>query len=47
MKKRLLSYIDYVTKEVAREDLDKAAFREQLLIQIHFFLMWIYLVAEK
>ena len=37
MKKRLLSYIDYVTKEVAREDLDKAAFREQLLIQIHFF----------
>ena len=37
MKKRLLSYIDYVTKEVEREDLDKAAFREQLLIQIHFF----------
>ena len=37
MKKRLLSYIDYATKEVEREDLDKATFREQLLIQIQFF----------
>lgn len=37
MKKRLLSYIEYANSEVERSDIDKAAFREQLLIQIQFF----------
>ena len=37
MKKRLLSYIEYAISEVERSDIDKAAFREQLLIQIQFF----------
>ena len=37
MKKRLLGYIDYVEKELAKEDLDRETFREQLLIQIQFF----------
>lgn len=37
MKKRLLSYIEYAISEVERSDIDKATFREQLLIQIQFF----------
>ena len=37
MKKRLLGYIDYVERELAKEDLERESFREQLLIQIQFF----------
>lgn len=37
MKKRLLSYIDYVDKELKKEQIDMDEFRKQLLIQIQFF----------
>lgn len=37
MKKRLLSYIDYVDKELEKEQIDMDEFRKQLLIQIQFF----------
>lgn len=37
MKRRLLSYIDYVNKELEKEELNKEEFAKQLLIQIQFF----------
>ena len=37
MKKRLLSYIDYVEKELEKEQIDADDFRNQLLVQIQFF----------
>lgn len=37
MKKRLLSYIEYVNKELEREELDVESFKKELLLQIHFF----------
>lgn len=37
MKKRLLSYMDYVEKELEKEQLDIDEFRKELLIQIQFF----------
>lgn len=37
MKKRLLSYIDYVNKELEKEEIDVEEFRKQLLTQIQFF----------
>ena len=37
MKKRLLSYIDYVNKELEKEDLNAEEFGRQMLIQIQFF----------
>ena len=37
MKKRLVSYIEYVSKELQKEELDTEKFRNELLIQIQFF----------
>lgn len=37
MKRRLLNYIDYVNKELQKEELDMEAFSRQLLTQIQFF----------
>ena len=37
MKKRLLNYIDYVNKELGKDELDAETFGKQMLIQIQFF----------
>lgn len=37
MKKRLLNYIDYVDKELEKEQIDMDELRNELLIQIQFF----------
>ena len=37
MKRRLLSYIDYVNKEIEKESLNREVFCKQLLTQIQFF----------
>ena len=37
MKRRLLNYIDYVNKELQKEELDMEVFSRQLLTQIQFF----------
>ena len=37
MKKRLLSYIEYVNRELEKGELDVETFKKELLIQIRFF----------
>ena len=37
MKRRLLSYIEYVSKELEKDDINVEDFKKELLLQIQFF----------